>query len=162
MKFQLEQERRQFQAEREKWLTEKQKVLQFQNYLQQQRDMSDSQSSINSLNTSKRQNSHSLSSKKSLPQEDNTSQVQAKKTLASHMQFLQQKLSLQQKQQDSTHQLQNSKKNYFRSQQSNPSKLFAQSLLASSTGNTLKSSSQSHRVKPQNLLMNQQNFLWDF
>jgi len=134
LRARLEAERRQFEAEREEWMAEKERVLQFQGYLQGQRAVKADMKQAG----------------------ESPGQVQAKKSLASHMQFLQQKLSLSQQQ---------SKKDLLKPQhQFMPSKLFAQSMLAKSSRdvNSEKAnsssvsscgasyaSSQSHRIRQQ-------------
>ena len=84
LKFKLEAERRQFDGEREKWLNEKQKAMLFQSYMQK-----------NAGAPSFHSNGNVSGGGGGFVNKP----VQAKKSLASHMQFLQQKLSLQQKQQ---------------------------------------------------------------
>jgi len=139
LRVKLERERMRFEAERAEWMAEKEKVLQFQGYLQRE------------VKTKEKKEPESLG------------QAQAKKTLASHMQFLQQKLTLGQCNQQS-HQQGNQKKDIYKSQQQFvPSKLFQQSLLLAKSSNVNSGTSvNSVNSQSSNRLRHQQinnNFL---
>lgn len=156
LKFKLDTERRQFQVEKENWLLEKQKVIQYQNYLQQKsQHSSDNKNNSNYVNNNVKQLSyqHQQQHASSSTESAHTSnKEQAKKVNSNQMHFLQQKLSVQQKQKAGPVQQQQQPKSgcqsdYFKSAQlSNQAKLYHQSLLADSRSSV--ACNQRHNKQP--------------
>ena len=132
LKFKLDTERRQFQVEKDKWLLEKQRVIQYQNYLQQksqhQQQHSNDSGSSNYVNNMKQVTCNSMQHSQSTDSAIPLNREQMKKDLNTNtMHFLQQKLASQQKQQ------QQCQSDYYKSNQiSNQAKLYSQGLLADS------------------------------